>query len=331
MPSQHPSFGNETTSEPVETGDVTLSQESRMGKLFQSQSDIEQYKRWKQEVPGFVRNILEGALLGKAVRVDPALPPLTRQFLTAVQQLLMQPEKNCSEMADLDPRLQRVLQPLQVEQVENAQVNVYRILGSKDHGFSLKLQWYEARLAPRLQWVLAQDQESAMTEAELVTVDDEDKIVPTMDEMQKGKEEVTEGEYIVHPAYGGYYRGLVCEEWDCASLEWRALERQLSGVAETATVSETRRVMRGFLQTKKPQAVDLPYQFAIDPSSLPQGLTAFQDQYGVWYLRSDAEESQVCEWSIAKMTSYKPNASQPSGSERGTATLPLELQSLVQE
>lgn len=170
-----------------------------------------------------------------------------------------------------------------------------------------------------------------MTETELVTLDDEDKIVPTMDEMQKGKEEITEGEYIVHPAYGGYYRGLVCEQWDPAALEWRALERTLSSVSEAATVAETRRAMRGFLQAEKPQAVDLPYQFAIDPSSLPQGLTTFQDQYGVWYLRNDAEESQVCEWSIAKMTSHTPNTSPPSESQRGMATLPDELQSLVQE
>ena len=75
----------------------------------------------------------------KEYAIDPALPPLTRQFLKAVQHLLLQPEKDCAQMADLDPRLQRVLQPLQAEHIENAQVNVYRILGSKDHGFSLKL------------------------------------------------------------------------------------------------------------------------------------------------------------------------------------------------
>ncbi len=331
MPSLRPSFGDDPGSEPAEAGDIATPQESRLGKLFQSPDDIEQYKRWKQEVPGFVRNVLEGALLGKEVRIDPALPPLTRQFLKAVHQLLMQPERDCAEMADLDPRLQRILQPLQAEDTGNAQVNVYRILGSKDYGFSLKHQWYDARLAPRLQWVLAQDQEAPMTETELVTLDDEDKIVPTMDEMQKGKEEITEGEYIVHPAYGGYYRGLVCEQWDAAALEWRALQRTLSSVSEEACVPETRRTMRGFLQAEKPQAVDLPYQFAIDPSSLPQGLTTFQDQYGVWYLRNDAKESRVCEWSIAKMTSDTPNASPPSESQRGMATLPDELQSLVQE
>lgn len=331
MPSLRPSFGDDPGSEPAEAGDIATPQESRLGKLFQSPDDIEQYKRWKQEVPGFVRTVLEGALLGKEVRIDPALPPFTRQFLKAVQQLLLQPEKDCTQIADLDPRLQRVLQPLQAERIEDAQVNVYRILGSKDHGFSLKRQWYDARLAPRLQWVLAQDQEAPMTETELVTLDDEDKIVPTMDEMQKGKEEITEGEYIVHPAYGGYYRGIVCEQWDAAALEWQALQRTLSSVSEAACVPETRRTMRGFLQAEKPQAVDLPYQFAIDPSSLPQGLTTFQDQYGVWYLRNDAKESRVCEWSIAKMTSYKANTLPPSVLTRGMATLPPELQSLVQE
>ena len=256
MPSLQPSFGDELGLEPAETENVSILVESGVGKLFESQGDIEQYKQWKREVPDFVRNVLEGTILGKNVRIDPALPPLTRQFLKAVQQLLVQPEKDCAQMSDLDSRLQHILQPLQIEQVEEGQVNVFRILGSKDHGFSRKRQWYEARLAPRLQWVLAQDQESTMTEAELVTVDDDQKIVPTMDEMQKGKEEITEGEYIVHPAYGGYYRGLVCEAWDPVALEWRALERTLSEVAKTACVPETRRTMRGLLQAQKAQAVD---------------------------------------------------------------------------
>ncbi len=331
MPSQHPSFGNETTSEPVETGDVATLQERKLGKLFQSSDDIEQYKRWRQEVPDFVRNVLEGALLGKGVRIDPAVPPLTREFLKTTQQLLLQPETDLTQMENLDPRLLNVLQPLQTEQIEDAQVNVYRILASKEHGFSLKLKWYEARLAPRLQWVLSQDLESIATETELVTVNENEKIVPTMDEMQESKEDVTEGEYIVHPAYGGYYRGLVCEKWDAATLEWQALERQLRGITEMETVPETRRVMRGLLQPKKPQAVDLPYQFAIVTASLQDGLTAFQDQYGVWYLRNDAEEAAVFEWSIAKIKSYKPNDASPSGSKREATTLPSELQSLVQE
>jgi hypothetical protein len=331
MPSARQNTGEDSASDGIEAGGVAVPQESRLGKLFESADDVEQYKRWKQEIPACMRTLIEGALLGRKTRIDSALPPLTRQFLKAVEQLLMQPERDCAEMSDIDPRVLRVLQPLQAEHIDDAQVNVFRILASKESGFSLKAKWYEARLAPRFQWALAQDQEAAMSEAELITVDDDQKIVPTMDEMQESKEGVNEGEYIVHPAYGGYYRGRVCEEWDAAALEWRSLQRQLTGIAEVSSVPETQRVMRGILQPRKPQAVDLPYQFGIKLSSLPEGLTAFQDQYGIWYLQSDKEEPQEYEWHIAKLTSYSPNASLPSVSTRGTAALPQELLSLVQE
>lgn len=331
MPSDRPNTGKYGGFDTPETADFMVRQESRLGKLFESAEDIDQYKRWKQEVPACMRTLIEGALLGKKTRTDPALPSLTRQFLKAVEKLLMQPDTDIAAMSDIDARVLRVLEPLQAERVDDAQVNVFRILSSKESGFALKTKWYEARLAPRFHWVLAQDQEAEMAKAELVTIDDDQKIVPTMDEMQESKEAVNEGEYIVHPAYGGYYRGLVCEEWDGAALEWRSLQRKLSGVAGAPSVPETQRIMRGLLQSQKPQAVDLPYQFGIDVSSLPEGLTAFQDQYGVWYLQSAMEEPQEHEWHIAKLMSYAPNASPPPSLARGTAALPQELLSLVTE
>ena len=290
------------------------------------------YQNWKKEAHPVVRRMVEGALLGKTVgKPSKDFTPLMGQFFDAFQQLLFTPDLDV-ESLEIDPRIKNKLKKIvNVALDEESFVNVFEILRNPEISFNQKLQWYKAQIESRLQWLQRQDAIPADPPAELNTVDDQDELVPGMNEMQESKEDLVEGFYEVMPFYGGYYRGHVFEKWDAVKLKWKKGQRELKEVPVDEIFAEgTVRTMRGKFTSGKFQVVDMPYGFGIDRTTV-EGAKVLQDQNGAWYIKLSPENSPAdsaeteLEFKIGKLKKSQNLQGELNFNQPAAASLPEEV------
>jgi hypothetical protein len=289
-------------------GEGTLQERKKI--FFGSAEEVRSYAYWKQEVDSEFRKIVEAAMTGKKVSLHTSSHPLLHDFFTATQNLLKNPH-DIIDVLKIDDRVKKQLKKLQQVQMENGEtINVFDLLKNPDIGFDQKLRWYHVQIEPRLEWLIERAQKLAK-ETELLPPDSHDVLDPSMDEMSEGKEAPSSGFYEIAPFYGGYYKGHVYEHWDASALQWQKAQKQVESLTGSLDLIEsTKRSMVGKFQVGAMQAVDLPSDFAIDPSSI-----LLHDQYdaavlrgsdGVWYIRAQPKQntatlSRVSSWISGKL------------------------------
>lgn len=309
-------------------------QKSRLRGLLRTPEDISAYRAFRN-VPPWQRNVIEAFIAGRRLTVDPSLPPLTQQFLQATQRLLAEPLLDLQAWnPPLDATVHAMLAQLQTYtyQPENAAeavtMNIFHVLGTSDDAFAMKHSWFLKAFLPRLRHIHNKD--TKVPETRLAASTPDDRIHLSMDPLERC-DVPPEAEFVIAPGYAGFYRNLVCEEFDRNTLDWVALPRILSTCTEQLTLrEESLRTMRGRILPNVDLAVPLPYSFGIDLSSVPDGCTVFRDQYGVWYIKGTCDEPKDIAFRVGKLQSDEVLTGSSGSFDRPHERLPHELSELAQ-
>lgn len=302
---------------------------------FGTAEQARDYLYWKQTVDTQFRKIVEGSMSGKPPLVDKSAHPLLQDFFTATQELLKNPNA-LIDVQKVDDRVKKQLKKLQQVSIENGQtINVFDLLKNPDIGFDQKLRWYHAQIEPRLKWIIERAQKLTK-ETELLPPDAQDTLDPSMDEMSEGKEAPTSGFYEVAPFYGGYYKGHTYEHFDTTTLQWQKAQKQAEQMSDPIDIADSsKRSMVGKFQLGKMQAVDLPYDFVIDPSSILENeqysVSVFRGADGVWYIQTQAKENPVSKVSSWLRSKVSPQMSSSVDLEFQIGKPKNKLPSLVSE
>jgi hypothetical protein len=316
-------------------------QEGEPKRTFELKSldEAKAYHEWKQTVPLHLRQIVEGAILGKEPPALKDCTPLFGQFISSVQKLISDPNIDTASLV-IDTRVKNQLLKLKkVSLDEQNFVDVFEILRNPEIGFQQKLSWYKAQIEPRLKWLQVQDfAKIEPSETTIIPEDSQDELTPSMDELEESKEELKEGFYEVAPFYGGYYKGHNYEIWDHINLKWKKDQRELSETGNAPEFVEgTVRNMRGKFRAGKFQPVDLPYGFGIDPQSfkLSEGANAkiFRDNDGILYCKSEHEkisETEI-EFKIGKLKSPEAGADIAKEYQILSSNLPQEVMQKIND
>jgi len=107
---------------PIETREPTRVEQAPEKKersfVFETSVEARGYKKWREEVPGQVRQLVEGQLADRKTRVNAEHTPLVGQFYGGIKSLLDDPFANAEDFEDVDPRVQKQLTALQNIKVE---------------------------------------------------------------------------------------------------------------------------------------------------------------------------------------------------------------------
>ncbi len=264
---------------------------------FKTLSQAKAYADWKAQVPSALRSVVEGHLIGNKPEIGKEITPLLRQFLIGFQELLQSPSLDI-EATPFGKRVKNKLKNIQSQAFdESSVINIFEVFRNPEVPFDQKLGYYKSYVESRLEWLMAQDSaQNDLSEEAPIPSPDADELTPSMDEMEKSPEGPSEYFYEVSPFYGGYYRGHIYEMWDARSLKWKKSGKHLQAARQEELREGTKRAMHGSFTSGKTQAVDMPYGFGIDISSLkvPEGVSAkvFRDQDGIWYLQANSENEK---------------------------------------
>ena len=182
------------------------------------------------------------------------------------------------------PEVQRIFKKVLKSKSTEGEVDVAELMSSSNISFGGKYRWFESKLASAMDFLERRDLEEARAKAEQpppeeileqkeqdqnnVPPPQEDKLKPSMDEMEPAKENEPGAYFKVRPFYGGYYRGEDYDTWNPRTMEWEKSAASLADFQETLLENKSRKILSGTVRGRQRTILPMPYGFAPDIESL---------------------------------------------------------------
>lgn len=182
------------------------------------------------------------------------------------------------------PEVERIFSNMLKAKSTEGEVNIAELMSSSTISFGGKSRWFESRLASAIDFLERRDLEEARTKSEQpppeevleqkeqnpdnVPPPEEDKLKPSMDEVEPAKENEPGAYFTVRPFYGGYYRGQDFDAWNSKTMEWEKSPERLSEFKGASLQEKSRRVIAGTIRGGQKTTLPMPYGFAPDVSTL---------------------------------------------------------------
>jgi len=148
----------------------------------------------------------------------------------------------------------------------------------------------------------------------------------------EGGTEKREGEpspiFSVAPFFGGYFKQQVFSEFHERDHRWGKKENKFEAVTAGDVDITSARVESGMIRGRKPLALPIPYDWAVDATSITINIPSDQvsisrNQNGLWYLEVDADGMFAFSLTVAPLR--RSEEGKPFESLEMTGELPDEL------
>lgn len=257
-------------------------------------------------------------------------------------------------MPAVRPEVERIFSRIVKSQSTEGEVDVPELMASGNISYGSKHQWFESRLAGALDWLENRDIEEARKKAQeppppeimeqkqeqpdvFVPPPQENTMTPSMDEMERSKENEPGAYFTVRPFYGGYYRGDDFDTWNDRDMQWEKSNRSLADAEESVLDPKSRKAVAGTIHGGQRTVLPMPYGFAPDTAtvrtSTGEELLIQSDGHGSYVIDADGHEGLVTfsaeiGKNVVPSTEATPITVRP-GTETFSATTEQKLQEIA--
>ncbi|MEK7637197.1 MAG: transglutaminase domain-containing protein [Patescibacteria group bacterium] len=255
-------------------------------------------------------------------------------------------------MPKVRPEVERIFTRIVKSQSTEGEVDVSELMASGNISYGSKFQWFESRLAGALDWLESRDTEEARAKAQEppppevmkqkqeqpdlnVPPPQEDTLTPSMEEMERSKENEPGAYFTVRPFYGGYYRGDDFDTWNNRAMRWEKSASSLADVEETSLDAKTRKTVAGTIHGGKRTILPMPYGYAPDVQTIRthggEVLPVKSDGHGSFIIDASKQRGLISfSAEIGKNTTPVLEVA-PSAPQPGTEVLSPETQRKLEE
>lgn len=283
-------------------------QESKNPPLFEFKdaASLEEYLAWKEEVPIEFRRFVEAKLKGIVPRPSETGLPSIDEFLNTFAKII---EEKDFDLTSVSKKVANLLKPLARIETQGGHLNVFETLTNPDASWSLKKTIYETQIKAALEWLANRDLETLTKKAKEEAPQEEtkekgneqDTDLPSSSEdvassmeggMTKKEGEPAKALFTVKPFFGGYYKQLVFNQFDPATLKWGKPENEFSDTPSETIDPLSVRVVMGRIRPNAPLAFPVPYGWSLDQESMPAGFELTQNQDGLPYVTAKTKDGR---------------------------------------
>lgn len=351
---------------------------------FKDSASAEEYLEWREEVPLEFRRLVEAKLKDAPGRRSTTNLPLTDQFLNSFADALKGTQSGTQASSHgADRRVADLLEPLARIETRGGFLNVFETLANPDISWQLRKNIYDTQIRPILEYLVEEDLEEAKKqeqeqakekevpeetpakpqtqkefgepqegEKDKGEQEDENDVPPSSEKVDSAVESNTETKerkpkalFSVKPHYGDYYRQLVFDEFDPATLEWKKADNEFRDAEREPLDPLSARLLFGKIKGGASLALPLPYDWAVDISGLETDAPArlaeasgeaqensveiLRNQDGLWYLKVNATGIFKYRLKIARRQFIEESERFKEGKIEGE--LPAELKEKIDE